>query len=460
MNFRALLFLLFIFAVNLQIFSQSDIGFELDYAKFNYDDESVYLEVYYSYAQNTLFTKEVDSKTFISSDLTIKIEDSLNNSIVDEIYKLNTVVDTSSSNYKNEDLIGVIGFKLPIGLYALTVTVKDNYGRRDIKTISDKLDLSSLSLTDLSISDVQLCSKIIKEGANQNSIYYKNSLEIIPNPKGIYGVNLPVLYYYSEFYNNTNTELNNLVFKRVIEQNGGYFDLFEENVTLTSGAIVKAGLINLSELKSGRYSLNLILLNSKDSVLTSRTKNFFVYNPQNALANNLNESKQSYIKSEFGILNEEECDYLFEVSNYIAAESEKSLYESLVELNSKRQFLYEFWKKRDAEPETELNEFYEKYKSMVEYVNSNYGHRHKKGYKTDRGRVALLYGIPDQIDTRSNEADLKPYEIWAYNALEGGVSFIFGDTMGISEFELLHSNKRGEVQNTNWEDRLTIKGGF
>lgn len=460
MNFRALLILLFLFSTNLVIFSQNNIGFEFDYAKFNYDNESVYLEVYYSFAQNTLFTKDIDSKLSISSDLTIKIKDELNNNIVDETYKLNSVVDTSSFSYKNEDLIGVIGFKLPFGKYALTATVTDNYGRGEVKTISDNLDLSSLSLADVSISDVQLCSKIIKEGADKNSIYYKNSLEIVPNPKSIYGVNLPVLYYYSEFYNNTDAEINNLVFKRVVEQNGGYFDLFEEEVSLTSGAIVKAGLINLSDLKSGRYTLNLILLNSKDSVLTSSSKNFFVYNPQNALTDNFNESKQSYIKSEFGILNEEECDYLFEVSTYIAAESEKSLYESLIELNSKRQFLYEFWKKRDAEPETELNEYYEKYKSLVEYVNSNFGHRHKKGYKTDRGRVTLLYGIPDQIDTRSNEADLKPYEIWAYSSLEGGVSFIFGDTMGISEFELLHSNKRGEVTDTNWQNRLTIKGGF
>ena len=51
-------------------------------------------------------------------------------------------------------------------------------------------------------------------------------------------------------------------------------------------------------------------------------------------------------------------------------------------------------------------------------------------------------------------------EIWSYYNIEGGIRFIFGDTMGFSQLELLHSTKRGELYNTDWERRLTIKGGY
>ena len=54
-----------------------------------------------------------------------------------------------------------------------------------------------------------------------------------------------------------------------------------------------------------------------------------------------------YIRSEFGVLSEEECDYNFEIAEYIAAESEKDLYETLSELDSNRKFLFDFWVKRD-----------------------------------------------------------------------------------------------------------------
>ena len=96
----------------------------------------------------------------------------------------------------------------------------------------------------------------------------------------------------------------------------------------------------------------------------------------------------------------------------------------------------------------------------VAYVNSNYGHRLREGYKTDRGRVALVYGIPDRVEALTSDSDMKPYEVWNYDTIEGGVVFIFGDTMGISELELLHSTKRGEVFNQNWQSRLAIKGGY
>jgi hypothetical protein len=49
---------------------------------------------------------------------------------------------------------------------------------------------------------------------------------------------------------------------------------------------------------------------------------------------------------------------------------------------------------------------------------------------------------------------MKPYEIWFYNEIEGGVQFIFGDISGFGNYELLHSTKRGEVNDPDWERRL------
>ena len=56
----------------------------------------------------------------------------------------------------------------------------------------------------------------------------------------------------------------------------------------------------------------------------------------------------------------------------------------------------------------------------------------KIGWKTDRGRVLILYGEPNEIERFPNQMDKKPYEIWHYDDVEGGVIFVFADLSGFS----------------------------
>ena len=49
------------------------------------------------------------------------------------------------------------------------------------------------------------------------------------------------------------------------------------------------------------------------------------------------------------------------------------------------------------------------------------------------------------------EVDKRPYEIWTYNNLEGGVIFIFADLQGFGEFEMIHSTYSKEIHNPGWE---------
>lgn len=50
------------------------------------------------------------------------------------------------------------------------------------------------------ISDIELASRIINDNTNTQSIFYKNTLEVFPNPSILYSYLNPVLFYYSEIY--------------------------------------------------------------------------------------------------------------------------------------------------------------------------------------------------------------------------------------------------------------------
>ena len=92
----------------------------------------------------------------------------------------------------------------------------------------------------------------------------------------------------------------------------------------------------------------------------------------------------------------------------------------------------------------------------VTFVEGRYKTFTKRGVKTDRGRVYLINGEPDEVDYNANDYNTKPYEVWTYHSIEGGVEFIFGDITGYNDYEILHSTKRGELRDDNWQRRITV----
>jgi GWxTD domain-containing protein len=105
----------------------------------------------------------------------------------------------------------------------------------------------------------------------------------------------------------------------------------------------------------------------------------------------------------------------------------------------KRKRWDEFWEKRDPTPGTERNEAEEEFIRRVEYVNETYTSM-RKGWQTDRGRIYIKLGRPDEIERHPFELDSPPYEIWYYYAKR--LMFMFKDLHGFGEYILEYP--------TNW----------
>jgi GWxTD domain-containing protein len=152
----------------------------------------------------------------------------------------------------------------------------------------------------------------------------------------------------------------------------------------------------------------------------------------------------------------EELDEMYAQSEYLANHAEKKKWKKLSTIDGKRSFLYDFWSARDEDPATGVNETMQAYFERVKYANQHFANfMQKEGWKTDMGRVWIMYGKPYEIERHPNEKDVKPYEIWFYSNIEGGVIFVFGDITGFGEYRLLHSDKRGELQDPNWQHRIS-----
>lgn len=104
------------------------------------------------------------------------------------------------------------------------------------------------------------------------------------------------------------------------------------------------------------------------------------------------------------------------------------------EENNKRELWKEFWKNRDPDESTPINEAEIEFLKRFDYVMKKFSVV-TKGYKTDRGRVYIKYGPPDFIEDHPYEWGTYPYQIWYYEGL--GLRFLFVDRGGIGEYELV-----------------------
>ena len=104
-----------------------------------------------------------------------------------------------------------------------------------------------------------------------------------------------------------------------------------------------------------------------------------------------------------------------------------------------------------------MNYFLKDYLRKIKECNITYKALSKEGWQTDRGRVYLIYGQPSEIERYPNQTETRPYEIWYYHDIEGGVQFVFGDLTGFGDQTLLHSTKRGELHDPAWERRIVVR---
>ncbi len=449
-------FIVAVFLVSALTFGQKKIDFQFDYAQFSYDSVSNYIEFYYSFPKDELKTTETSAGNFVNGLLKIQITDkSTGKDVVNKIWKIKQPVNPGDSTDAQHALVGVLGFKLGKGNYVAKVSGGDFADTSKTKTYTEKFKVNPFIGNKISLSHIELAKNIKNEGVNKKSIFYKNSYEVIPNPSIVFDPQNPVLFYYVELYNlltaakhgnlKMNVALVNSV-GEVVYQRGG-------NVKPVSNALVKVGMINLTKFPTDSYNLLITLRDTTNDKGAISGKKFFLYNPKQK-QNEVAKGNAPFIGSEYGVLSEDDCDLQFDEAKCIATGEEIDRYEKLTSLDAKRKFLYNFWKKRDPLPQTPENEFKEKFLKRLRYVNAHFGAFNKPGYKTDRGRVYLKYGPYDQIERYPSSSNRKPYQIWYYNSIEGGVYFIFGDLTGYSDYELLHSTKRGEIHDYDWQRRI------
>ncbi len=103
---------------------------------------------------------------------------------------------------------------------------------------------------------------------------------------------------------------------------------------------------------------------------------------------------------------------------YIITPKEKEVFLQLQNDREREIFINAFWKARDPDPNTPENEFKDEHYRRIAYANHYFGRLSPTpGWKTDRGRIYIILGEPNQKEVYENLPDVYPVEIWFYQGL-------------------------------------------
>src|SRR5258706_5742619 len=136
---------------------------------------------------------------------------------------------------------------------------------------------------------------------------------------------------------------------------------------------------------------------------------------------------------------------------YIITNEEKKAFKALTTDEERENFIEQFWRRRDPNPDTEENEYREEYYERIAYANEHYASG-IPGWKTDRGRIYITWGKPDSVESHPSGGSYDrpsyegggstttyPFETWFYRHLDNvgdGIEIEFVDPTGSGEYRV------------------------
>ena len=136
---------------------------------------------------------------------------------------------------------------------------------------------------------------------------------------------------------------------------------------------------------------------------------------------------------------------------YIITPEERHTFLHLSTNEEREQFIEAFWQRRNPDPDSAENTYKEEHYRRIAYANEHFASG-IPGWKTDRGKIYIMWGPPDEIDSHptggtwdrpmdqgGGETTTYPYEDWRYRYLEGigeNVELEFVDPTSTGEYHL------------------------
>jgi GWxTD domain-containing protein len=356
------------------------------------------------------FVKQ-DDKYYASYELTIGIYDSIDGLVAEKTWteeiKGATFEESISSRlYSLTQRI----FVVQPGRYTISAILRDVESKTS-RRLSRKLLVSNYAVHPFSLSDIMLVSRVTQKEEKRS---------IVPIVGSNVGSALDGFYAFFEAYNDTSVDSVRLV-AAIADSKGEHVYEVDTVEPVHAGRNELMMRLSNASLALGDYMLYI--------------QAFPTLAHGGVSAPHIGATNRTMIVRWRGIpRGVKDLDVAIEQLRYVAKDEELDPIKEAKTTEEKQKKFFEFWKKRDPNPNTPRNEKMEEFYARVDYANKHFSH-YIEGWRTDMGMVYIIFGPPNSVDRHPYDMDAKPYEVWSY--FEMNHQFIFVDQTGFGDYRLV-----------------------
>jgi GWxTD domain-containing protein len=434
---------------------EKKINLSIDGSLFSQNMGNIRWEMYYCFPDNMLKYIKNDSSFISEIYFDVKF---INSGILK--YEKQWVIPhsvNSMDSINKEIIFGTKSFILAPGQYKVEINVVDvnndkSKGKTEfeinaVKFKTDQIDLSSLQLANLIVN---VDSSAIKF----DEMFEKFNLYVIPNPSLEYIGKKTKLIAYSEIYNAKKISPDGFKIKYKI-YDAAKREIYKLEVMRESTFdIAPEGVnISLNNMPTGVYYFEQTVIYPKDNPTdsVSSTKKYYLLNPEKGPeSTKYFTENELFAQSPFATLDDKRADDEIKKACVISDDNELNQMKKLGTKEAKQRYLFLFWRLKDPDTTTVVNERYEDFYKAIKYANMYFQTSFRQGWETDRGKVMLKYGFPTERKEHDAMYGNNAYEEWFFENVQGGSFFYFVDRSSLNNFKLYHSTAKGEPYNSDW----------
>jgi GWxTD domain-containing protein len=220
-----------------------------------------------------------------------------------------------------------------------------------------------------------------------------------------------------------------------------------QQIALPAGGGTATAMLDLGGLPPGDYRLKLIVATRDSQLVREAAFGMTGFAPQPA---------EVAAPDSLATLSEAKLDSMYAPLVYLVTPEERGVYGGLTP-EGKRSYLRQFWKRRDPTPGTARNEVEDEFYRIVADADRQFrekGGAAVPGWRTDRGRIFIRFGPPDDVLSRTQpKMGTRPYLAWKYT--KGKLrKFVFLDSTSMGTYELIWTDDRSEPSRPDWQQEL------
>ncbi len=417
--------------------------------------DKTYVEVSLEIAGATVATKQIDSLRYEAAVEVLMVVRRGDTIVNFEKYALRGVL-----MFQAQVLLDVRRLAIPPGTYTLEVTMQDlnDAGNRGVFRTPFQVAIEP----GLHLTDLQLLRALRPDTAATR--FAKNGLYQEPLPFRFYDRSARYLYAYAEMYSTpsaTARAADSYAVRYFLEQ-----EINTDSLRLIAGGnqrkktarlIPVAVQMDISQLPSGNYWFTMEVRDNAGAVLARRRVAFQRSNP---FLGGVDSMSVTAIGQEFvRQLDHAALRYALRAIGPLFSGSDIALLQNALQTDDTTTMRFVLFRHFAAQNPNSPEMAYKEFMEVAKVVDKKFHSGFRYGFETDRGRIFLRYGRPDDLIHVEDDPGAPPYEVWVYydfpKTRQKNVKFLFyNPSLAGDDYIVLHSSARGEVNNKRWERDL------